>query len=163
MFLDIQDENIIKFVSILQKKKVRYMLIGGMAVNFYGVNRTTQDMDLWLAPTSENRDRFSEALQEMGYQKEELDDLEEADFTMPLVFSVWIGKEPLDCLTVVHHAIDYDEAEKQMLYLTLRDDIKLQIVSLDFLREMKIKSNREKDWRDVSLLDKIIAEKRKQT
>ncbi len=76
MFLDIEDENILKFVEMMQHQQVRYMLIGGMAVNYYGVNRTTQDMDLWLAPTTENKHSFIITLQEMGYQKEKLEDLE---------------------------------------------------------------------------------------
>jgi hypothetical protein len=160
MFLDIADENILKFVAIMQTEKVRYMLIGGMAVNYYGVNRTTQDMDLWLAPTTENKYSFMIVLQEMGYQKEELEDLEQADFTIPQVFSVWIGSEPLDCLTFVHKSLDFDDAEKNMKRLHLQNEALLNIVSLDYLREMKIKSHRPKDWHDVSLLDKIIQQKR---
>jgi len=31
------------------------MLIGGYAVNYYGYNRNTDDMDVWLAPTNENK------------------------------------------------------------------------------------------------------------
>jgi hypothetical protein len=160
MFLDIADENILKFVRFLQINQVRYMLIGGMAVNFYGVNRTTQDMDLWLAPTNENKDNFKTTLLDLGYQKDELEDLDESDFTIPQVFSVWIGNEPLDCLTVVHKTLNFDDAEKNMVRIALQNDALLNIVSLEYLREMKIKSHRQKDWQDVSLLDEMLKHKR---
>ncbi len=47
------------------------MLIGGLAVNFHGIIRNTQDMDIWLAPTNENSDLFYKVLLDLGYTEEE--------------------------------------------------------------------------------------------
>lgn len=64
MGFDIEDEFYVAFLTAMQKHKVRYMLIGGVAINFHGVNRSTQDMDIWLAPTNQNRDLFYNVLLE---------------------------------------------------------------------------------------------------
>ena len=37
---------------------VRYLVVGGIAVNLHGVNRLTHDIDLMLALDSENLGRF---------------------------------------------------------------------------------------------------------
>ena len=42
----------------LLESKVDFILIGGYAVNFHGYNRPTGDMDIWLRPTNETRDKL---------------------------------------------------------------------------------------------------------
>ena len=42
----------------LQKEKVEYVLVGGLAVNFHGVERATMDVDLTLAMDDANLKRF---------------------------------------------------------------------------------------------------------
>jgi hypothetical protein len=46
------------FLLLLLKYKVEFILIGGYAVIFYGYERTTADMDIWLRPDNKNRDKF---------------------------------------------------------------------------------------------------------
>jgi hypothetical protein len=131
------------------------MLIGGIAVNFHGVNRNTQDMDIWLAPTNQNRDRFYNVLLDLQYTDEEISDLKNEDFTT--FFKCSIGEMPytIDCLTVVHPNVDFDEAEKTMIKFDIGNQLILNVVDYDFLRKMKLLTHREKDWSDVSRLDEI--------
>jgi hypothetical protein len=65
----------------MQRQKVKYMLIGGLAVNFHGYIRNTQDMDIWLAPTNQNRDLFYNVLLDLGYTDDEIVDYKNEDFT----------------------------------------------------------------------------------
>ena len=69
MGFDIDDEFYQSFLISMQRHKVRYMLIVGIAINFHGVNRNTQDMDIWLAPTNQNRDLFYNVLRDRVIQK----------------------------------------------------------------------------------------------
>lgn len=46
----------------LQKHKVDYVLVGGLAVNFHGVERATMDVDLTLAMDHANLQRFLKAV-----------------------------------------------------------------------------------------------------
>ena len=155
MGFDIEDEFYITFLASMQKHKVRYMLIGGIAINFHGVIRNTQDMDIWLAPTNENRDLFYNVLLDLGYTEEEIVDYKEQDFTS--IFKCSIGEMPytIDCLTYVHPQIDFDEAEKVMITHDAGNSLLINVVDYDFLRNMKVLTHREKDWYDVARLDEI--------
>jgi hypothetical protein len=52
----------------LLKYKVDFMLIGGYAVIYHGYGRTTGDMDIWLKPDNENRDKLIPVLRYGFYQ-----------------------------------------------------------------------------------------------
>lgn len=139
----------------MQNHNVRYMLIGGVAINFHGVNRSTQDLDIWLAPTNINKGLFYNALLDLDYAENEISDLKNEDFTN--FFKCTIGEMPdtIDCLTIVHPSIDFDEAEAVMIRHDIGNSIILNVVDYDFLRKMKVLIHREKDWYDVLRLDEI--------
>ncbi len=42
----------------LDRDEVRYLLIGGLAINIHGVERATMDVDLMLALDAQNLARF---------------------------------------------------------------------------------------------------------
>ena len=155
MQFDIADEFFVQFLTAMQNRQVRYMLNGGIAVNFHGYIRNTLDMDIWLAPTNENRDLFYNVLIDIGYTKEEISDYKNEDFTT--FFKCEIGEMPntIDCLTVVHPNINFDDAERLMIKHDAGDGLMLNVVDYDYLRRMKILAHRDKDWHDVSQLDNI--------
>jgi hypothetical protein len=159
MAFDIEDEFFIAFLTAMQNHHVRYMLIGGVAVNFHGVNRSTQDMDIWLAPTNANRNLFYNALLDLKYTAEEIADLKSEDFTK--IFKCTIGEMPdtIDCLTIVHHNINFDEAESSMIKHDIGNGLILNVVDYEFLRKMKLLTHRDKDWYDVSRLDELKKKK----
>jgi hypothetical protein len=70
---------------------------------FYGVERSTQDMVFWLAPTETNKAAFTQVLLNLGYTDEELEDFKATDFTQPTTFRVWLELGAADFLT---YAID---------------------------------------------------------
>lgn len=159
MAFDIEDEFSINFLSAMQLHKVRYMLIGGVAVNFHGVNRFTQDMDIWLAPTNENRDLFYNVLLDLNYTEQEIETIKTEDFTG--IFKCTIGDMPdtIDCLTVVHPDINFDDAEQSMLKHDIGNGLMIYVVDYDYLRKMKLLTHREKDWYDVARLDEFKKKK----
>ncbi|MFI5137693.1 MAG: hypothetical protein ACHQIM_07685 [Sphingobacteriales bacterium] len=159
MQFDISDPFFLEFLTAAQHRQVRYMLIGGIAVNFHGVSRNTQDMDIWLAPTNENRDLFYGVLLDLGYTEEEVSDYKDLDFTT--FFKCSIGEMPftIDCLTFVHPNINFDEAEKTMIKYDIGNNLILNVVDYDFLRSMKILTHREKDRYDVARLDEFRKKK----
>ncbi len=52
--MDIYDEEFILFWSVLNKHQVKYIMIGGVATNLHGYNRSTEDIDIWLSDTLSN-------------------------------------------------------------------------------------------------------------
>jgi hypothetical protein len=153
--IDIGDDFFLAFLAAMQRNRVRYMLIGGIAVNFHGVARNTQDMDIWLAPTNKNRDLFYNVLLDLGYTEEEIADYRDEDFTA--IFKCSIGEMPytIDCLTYVHPNISFDEAEERVIRHDIGNGLILNVVDYTFLRKMKVLTHREQDWADVANLDKI--------
>jgi hypothetical protein len=65
------------FLKLLNLHNVKYMLIGGYAVGYYGYPRATADMDLWIAISQENAKRAKEVLFDFGMV---LDDISEELF-----------------------------------------------------------------------------------
>jgi len=61
------DEVIKAAVSVLEKEKIQYMLVGAVAVSFYGVPRTSEDVDLVVVLPPESIPRFVKLLSDKGF------------------------------------------------------------------------------------------------
>ena len=68
------------------------MLIGGYAVIYYGYERSTNDLDVWLQPENENKEKLIAALHEFGVSKESLKNVSTLDFTSTQFF--FFGEKP---------------------------------------------------------------------
>ena len=60
------DPDFKEFIALLNSAGVRYMLVRGYAVNFYGHHRFTADIDFWIAtdpdrPRSRSSQEFHSA------------------------------------------------------------------------------------------------------
>ena len=78
-----------------QAKSIEIYVIGGYAVNYYGYHSNTEDLDIWIAPTNENKEYFYEYTSCMNYSEEEVTPLYKEDFTHP--FKATIGSENASC------------------------------------------------------------------
>ncbi len=153
--MDILNDEFLLFLQCAGKNNLRYLLIGGYAVNYYGYNRHTADMDIWLAPDNQNRDAFIKTLLCMNYSSQETTPLQGEDFTLPFVGSIGSGDAIVDVLTFVHKSISFDEAEKRKEIFEIQPAVFLHIVPYEFLKEMKLRSHREKDMFDIARLEEI--------
>jgi hypothetical protein len=54
------------FLALLDRHRVRYLIMGGLAFIFHAKPRFTKDIDLWLDPEPENLRRANQALAEFG-------------------------------------------------------------------------------------------------
>src|SRR5665213_782329 len=54
------------FLKSLNSAGVRYLVVGGYAVNHYGYHRMTNDLDIWIAVDSANAQKVSRVLQSFG-------------------------------------------------------------------------------------------------
>lgn len=153
--MDIEHPEFLNFLRCAQKNKLRYLCIGGYAVNYYGYHRMTEDLDIWIAPTSDNKNCFLNTMLCMGYTESELYDLKKEDFTTYFMCSLGARPNVIDILTIVHHKLNFDEAENNSSLHRLQDDIELRVVSYEFLKETKLFSRRPKDLFDISQLEKL--------
>jgi hypothetical protein len=65
--MDVFNEELIGFWTSLNKHEVKYIMIGGVATNLHGYQRTTDDIDVWIDDTLENRTKFRLALKEYSH------------------------------------------------------------------------------------------------
>ena len=153
--MDILNNEFLLFLKCAQQNNLRYLLVEGYAVNYYGYVRNTQDMDIWLAPTNENRQAFINTLLCMQYSENEVSPLYDEDFTKPFVGTIGTLEADLDVLTFVHKDISFDEAERQKSVFEIEEGLSLNIVPYEILKEMKLRSARDKDLFDVARLEEI--------
>jgi len=66
-----------EFIELLNKNKVRFVVVGGYAVAFHGNPRYTQDIDFLFDPTRKNAKNLLKALREFGFKSLKL---QEDDF-----------------------------------------------------------------------------------
>ena len=59
--MDIFDEELVAFWTALHSCNVKYIMVGGVAANLHGYIRSTDDIDVWLEDTLENRSNFRKA------------------------------------------------------------------------------------------------------
>lgn len=153
--MDIDNKEFLLFLGCAQENKLRYLCIGGYAVNYYGYHRHTEDMDIWIAPTNENKDCFLNTLRCMKYSEQELETIKEEDFTTYFMCS--LGEPPflIDILTFVHKNIDFDKAESNAIVHKLQNGTELRMISYDLLKEVKLRSKRQKDLFDIARLEEL--------
>lgn len=139
-------------LKVLVKHGVDFMLVGGYAVIFYGYERTTGDLDIWLKPVVGNIAKTIEALKDFGIDEEDLDAVKQLDLSKAQVF--FVGEEPsrVDFLTMIN-GVRFDEAfasaEKYQL-----GDVAIPIINYQHLIQSK-QTGRAKDAADIEELERI--------
>jgi predicted nucleotidyltransferase len=64
--MDVFDKEILNFWTALNNNGVRYLMVGGVASILHGHSRLTEDMDVWIEDTIENRKALRAAFKECG-------------------------------------------------------------------------------------------------
>mgnify|MGYP003423033679 FL=1 len=157
--MDIENEEFLLFLQCARQNNLRYMCISGYAVNYCGYHRATQDMDIWIAPTNENKVCFLNTLRCMNYSDQEIAIIKNEDFTTYFVCSLGSPPHVIDILTIVHHHVDFDDAEKEVVVHSVGKDISLKLVPYSFLKDIKLRSKREKDLWDIARLEELRGNK----
>lgn len=147
-----------------QKQKVKYVLVGGIAVNLLGAMRSTVDLDLLVEMSEENLKKIVNILRNQGYRtKQPIDPMKITDRKTR---SEWIEKKHMKAFNfykkdelkevdiVLESPISFDEAKKSALRIKV-DDLTLPVISMDNLIKMKKKTGRAIDDLDIEELTKI--------
>lgn len=137
---------------------VEFILIGGYAVIYHGYGRTTGDMDIWLKPDNENRDKLITVLEIQGILKEDIDHIRNTDFTQTIAFHIDEPPRRVDFLTKIV-GVSFKEADERKRLLPL-GNLSVPVLHLDDLIVNKLLSGRTKDKADVEELQKIMSLKK---
>lgn len=138
-----------EFLSALISRRVRFLLIGGHAVAGHGEPRLTEDLNVFVAPTIENARRLRDALCDFGFgaAAPSAEDLACPDKVFML------GRKPwrIDILTGIS-GVTFDEAWAGRVKAEFVRK-PLYVIGREALLKNKRASARDKDRRDVALLE----------
>ena len=143
-----------EILSAFAKHEVDFMVVGGYAVNFYGYDRTTSDLDLWINPIEENKQKITAALIELNYLTDGETSVHSLDFSVPSCFRLGEDKNHIDIFTHMV-SVKYANAEKEKIPFQTQDDKVIYFISLRDLIANKQQTGRLKDMADVDVLLKI--------
>ncbi|RKU11986.1 hypothetical protein C6501_11815 [Candidatus Poribacteria bacterium] len=137
-----------EFLKLLNSHQIKYLLIGGYAVNYHGYPRTTADMDIWVAIQQKNAEKLVDVLREFGFESAHLT----IDLFMKEKQIVRMGIPPvrIELLTTIS-GVNFEECYSDRI-IDVIDDIEVQIISLEHLKLNKRASGRYKDLDDLEHL-----------
>jgi hypothetical protein len=75
------------------------------------------------------------------------------------VCSLGIRPDVIDVITIINKNISFDEAEKGVLKHSINDDLKINLIPYEFLKEVKLRSSRQKDLYDIARLEELRTKK----
>ncbi len=144
----------------LARHEVEYVTIGGVAIQAYGGQRMTQDLDVAIAASSENAARLAEALDELDARI--LGPNGEASKAVPSAALLASGDQwhlitvhgPLDVLTLPAHLGSFAAMRARAHEVSLGGVI-VPIAHRDDLLKMKRAAGRPQDLADVRLLESL--------
>jgi len=151
--MDIYDDDVIRIWRALSENSVRYIMVGGFATYFHGFERNTQDIDIWLEDTLENRKKLRLVLEVLDF----------GDFpmieTMQFVAewsSIKHGDIELDIMTNMKglENLTFDDCLARASVAEI-DGIEIPFLHINDLIANKKTVNRPKDQIDVIELEKI--------
>lgn len=147
-------EEIINIWKIFEDKNVKYIIIGGFAVNIYGYTRNTGDLDILIEDTQENRKNLREAFIEIGIG--DFESIETMEFIPGWTdFTLFFGLR-LDVMTSIKGLENtpfqelLDKATKVIM-----GNVAVNFIDYGNLVKAKKASNRLKDQLDLEELNKI--------
>ena len=153
--MDLFEDEIILFFKHLTQQKVSFILVGGLAVNYYGFSRATGDIDIWINDSKQNRKNFVTALNNYGIVGSEI--------FYDLPFIAGYSELMLDNGMRIDLMSDlqffkkekYDECYKLANIFNLADDVEIKILHINTLISEKEQSKRLKDNIDADALKKL--------
>ncbi|MHC4539929.1 MAG: DUF6036 family nucleotidyltransferase [Planctomycetota bacterium] len=128
----------------MEKREVRYLVVGGYAVMKYTEPRFTKDLDLWISTDQENSQAVYEALKEFGAP---LKGLAPVDFTQEGYF-YQMGNPPfrLDVMMSIP-GVTFETAWAN------REQVDVEGLVIPFISKADLIKTKEASGRDQDLID----------
>lgn len=90
--------------------RARFLVVGAHAMAVHGVPRGTQDLDIWIEPTSENAERVWQALATFGAPLSSMGIVRQ-DFIQPgAIIQIGLPPNRIDVLTTISGVPDFNSA-----------------------------------------------------
>jgi hypothetical protein len=151
--MDIYEEVFINLWDCLNKNGVRYIMVGGFATNLHGYQRFTEDVDLYLEDTPDNRKKLRKAFKELGLG--DFEPIERIEFIPGWVDFQLDNGVRMDIMTSLKGVdLTFDEC-LQMAPVAEIEHTYVPFLHINQLIDNKKAVNRPKDQSDVLELERI--------
>jgi len=154
-----------KIFATLNEHGVKYLIVGGLAVNLYGIPRFTFDLDIIVENKKENYENLVKALKKLHFIpkiNEKIENLIDEDKRNHwikkknmIAFCTYNKNKPYEELDIIiKYNLNFEKEYKNKVVFTI-ENIAFPVISIDGLIRMKKESNRKQDIEDIKLLRKI--------
>jgi len=147
-----------------QTNKVKYILVGGIAFNLLGGERTTHDMDILVDMTNDNLAKVVSILNKKGYRvKQPVDPMGIANEKIRTdwivnknmkAFNFYKEDEMKEVDIIIDSPVQYSDARKDCVRIKI-DSMVIPVISIRNLIKMKKDTGRPVDAIDVNMLRMI--------
>lgn len=149
----------------LNANSIRYVVVGGMAVNMHGVPRMTYDIDLLLDLEDQNVERFIRLIAGWGFTPKVSVDI--MDFAKKEKREEWITEKNMKAFNlmnsewaireidiVIDAPVDFTRADRGKKVVII-GGVSIPVVGIDDLIQMKKMTDRQQDAADVRSLKEL--------
>ncbi|MBI2921418.1 MAG: hypothetical protein HYY18_10085 [Planctomycetes bacterium] len=158
-------------LTALNRRRTRYLIVGGLAVAAHGYGRATFDVDLVVQLKPENVRRALAGLATLGYRP--LVPVPARDFADPGLRRRWIREKNMIVFQLhsdqhretrvdlfVREPFRFDSEYDRALEGEVFPGVRTRFVRLETLLRMKKKAGREKDLEDLRQLESLRRKRR---
>ncbi len=153
------------FFSGLYRNEVRYLLGGGYAVNIYGANRSTYDIDILVDLSNENLVKLLNVLKELKMIPQlpvNIDDIKSETIRNRwindknlIVFSFYKQDAPYHTVDIfLKRLINFNELFGRKKIIKY-NNFEIYVIDKEDLINLKLMANRKKDIIDIEELRKL--------
>jgi hypothetical protein len=151
--MDLYADVFINLWKSLNENNVRYIMVGGFATNLHGYHRYTEDVDLYLDDTFENRKKLRQAFKDLGLG--DFEPIERIQFIPGWVDFQLENGVRMDIMTSMKGvSLSFDEC-LQIAPVAEIEGVNVPFLHINQLIDNKKAVNRPKDQSDVVELEKI--------
>lgn len=144
-------EDLIELLRALHEHGVEYVLVGGVAMNFHGIVRATEDVDLFVRPTEENIARLRAALASR-WEDDDIESITAADLAgdYPTIRYGPPGTQyAIDLLSRLGTAVSFDDLAWEPVVV---EGVTVRLATPETLHRMKRNTLRAVDRADAAAL-----------
>ncbi len=144
------EKDIIDFIELCNKHKIKYLVIGGYAVSVHGYPRSTKDIDVCIEISDENASNMVQVIKDFGFGSLNLN---KEDF-LKKHFITQLGFPPLriDILNDLD-GVSFEEAWNNKKIVSI-ENVPVNFIGYNELIIVKQKAGRPQDIADVDKLKK---------
>jgi predicted nucleotidyltransferase len=140
-----------KEIKALNKNRIKYLVIGGMAVNLYGIHRFTKDLDLMIDLSEKHWQKFLKAIGHLDYYTK-VPENKWKNLTAIAFMNHRDEDKRIDVF--LRNPMDFGRAYKNRKVFKI-DNFRISCVSLKDLLKLKNQADRLRDWIDIGSIKRM--------